>query len=141
MNIREWFGGIKEYDQSTLAAISLDSFLEIYAKATMKYLNVSGSQSLEDIFDFLPKYRLKKIQKLFLEYLEEKGLSQIMDILSSDLSQSELLIPHIEYYKYILKAEIDFEYPDNVRSFLVDLPIYLSWDIDRIREDLENQGN
>ncbi|MGF2617717.1 hypothetical protein FZC84_11830 [Rossellomorea vietnamensis] len=128
MNIREWFGFNGTYNESLEINICVDGLLNLYAKALMEYFSVQVSNVNELIF--IDPTGLSKEQTLFLEWIKDKGIPYLQTIVSTDLPQDEQLVAKIEFDKYILEEEMDFEYPSEVRSSLIgivnDLPQYIN---------------
>ncbi|MFJ7995461.1 hypothetical protein ACIQY5_25550 [Peribacillus frigoritolerans] len=120
MNIREWFGFKGEYDNTLGINACVDSLLELYSKAIKRYFSVHDAESYRAIQN-LDVNGLSKGQRLFLNWLNEKGFPFLNELASRHLPDSEQLIAQIEYDKYILEEEMCFEYPDDVRSSLISI--------------------
>jgi hypothetical protein len=128
MNIREWYGFEGEYDKAMEINICVDGLLVLYAKAIMQYFSVLNVQNYREIQN-IDRSNLETGQVLFLNWLNEKGFPYLTQLAAKHLPNDEELISHIEYDKYILEEEMDFEYPDDVRSSLIsivnDVPDYI----------------
>ncbi|USK44665.1 hypothetical protein [Cytobacillus oceanisediminis] len=129
MNIREWFGFYGEYEMSSDINSCVDGLLEIYAKAIMKYFSVPDAKSYHAI-QKVNRSNLDPAQHLFLDWLNDKGFPYLQDLVSKKLPEDEQLIAKIEYDKYILEEEMDFQFPEDIRSSLIgivsEMPDYIA---------------
>jgi hypothetical protein len=152
MKIREWFGFNEEYNETTEINICVDNLLDLYSKALMKYFSFQ-SESIDTIMKLDPEH-MDKGQVLFKQWLFDKGYPYLKELSGAKLPNDQQLISKIEYDKYILEEEMDFEYPEEVRSSLIGivcaLPEYISaaneqastfnnYDQLTIRNDLMNE--
>ncbi|WP_371018941.1 hypothetical protein [Pseudalkalibacillus sp. JSM 102089] len=128
MNIREWFGYTGEYNKESSINACIDGLLEMYAEAIKQYFSVDHAQSFHDIQD-VDRTNLNNGEILFLDWLEEKGFPYLVSLANKHLPDDEELIAQIDYDKYILEEEMDFEFPEDVRSSLIavvtDMPEYI----------------
>ncbi|NRD78548.1 hypothetical protein HPT25_14385 [Bacillus sp. BRMEA1] len=128
MNIREWYGYSGNYNRNLDINLCVDGLLQLYAKAIMTYFSVNDAKSYHEIQN-VDSSSLNNGQKLFLKWLNEKGFPYLEKLASTNLPNNDELIAHLEYDKYILEEEMDFQYPDDVRSSLIgivnDVPGYI----------------
>jgi hypothetical protein len=130
MDIREWFGRSLQYSPETDIDTSFDSLLSIYQQALTKYF---GLPVLKSIMDVLIQARIKdkgneldQGQKLFLDWYIEKGYHIMKQLVEIKLPKQVSLIAEFEYEIYTIQNEIEnFEYPDDVRSCLINLLVNL----------------
>lgn len=120
MNIREWYGFKGNYDKGTDINICIDGLLDLCAKAIKKYFSVNNAQSYHEIQKIDPQ-NLSIGQALFLEWMNEKGFAFFKELASKHLPNDQELISKIEYDKYILEEEMDFQFPDDVRATLISI--------------------
>ncbi|MED4455881.1 hypothetical protein [Metabacillus fastidiosus] len=120
MNIREWFGFDKEYDSKQDINMCIDELLELYVNAIKKYFSIYDAPDFRSIQN-IDRAKLSVGESMFIEWLTEKGFPYLKKLVALKLPNNELLISKIEYEKYILEEEMDFEYPDDVRSSLIGI--------------------
>lgn len=126
MSIRKWFGCHVEYNQSSSVSKALDELLVMYSEAVMKYLEIPDAQSLIDLIDRVPRIDLDIEKLMFLEWIQEEAFPYFNNnLLVRELVDTSHLKEQIEYVKFTLDQEMDFEYPDNVRSCLVDIVSFM----------------
>lgn len=128
MNSRAWYGVDSHYEEKSGTDKTIDKLLDMYAKAISRYFSVFDSQDYSSIVT-LDKKHLPREKALFRDWFLDKGLPYLKRIAKMTHSESENISSKIEYELYILEEEMDFEYPDDVRSTLIsivnDLPDYI----------------
>jgi hypothetical protein len=128
MSIREWYGFKGEYDKTSDINSCVDGLLTLYAEAIKQYFSLNEATSYRSILT-VDQSKLNLGQKLFLEWLNEKGFPYLNELSSKPLPNNEQLVSKIEYDKYILEEEMDFQFPDDVRASLIsivnDVPEYI----------------
>ena len=138
MNIREWFGCFVQYDPSTNFNKSLDGLLELYAQAVTQYFDFDSVTDAQSLIIEATDKRLSTGQSLFLEWLRSKGLSSVQKLASiTGVKNEEIAVAEINYEKYILEEEMDFEYPDDVRASLISISNDLASLINEISATIE----
>ncbi|MED1607742.1 hypothetical protein P4U90_20690 [Cytobacillus kochii] len=129
MEIRQWYGYNGEYNKNLKINICLDELLELYSKAIIGYFADYSLTNYLDVLN-LEKENLSKSQLLFLKWLADNGFPYLTSLVTIVLPEDDQLIAKIEYDKYILEEEMDFQYPEDVRSMLIgiinDFPEYIS---------------
>ncbi|MFK8881683.1 hypothetical protein ABQ520_13635 [Bacillus velezensis] len=129
MNIREWFNLESDYEK-TKADISIDRMLILCRDALSKYFSVQNSKNIKDMIQRAREEDNDCLDHTFLEWLVEKGIPRLHNIELRDLPNSDHFIAMIEYDEYVLKCEMDFTDPEEVRSciisFVNSLPEYIS---------------
>lgn len=128
MNSRAWYGVDSHFEEKSIADKTVNKLLSMYAEAISRYFSVFDSQDYSSIIT-LDKSKLPKDKVLFRDWFLEKGLPYLKKIAKNNVADSENLISKLEYELYTLKEEMDFEYPEDVRSTLIsivnDLPDYI----------------
>lgn len=128
MNIREWFGSDTEYDSTSDINICIDGLLELSARAIMGYFSIHDASNYQVILN-VKKEGLEKGQQLFLNWLAEKGFPYFKELAAKDLPNDGQLISKLEYDKYMLEEELDFQFLDDLRSVIIsivnDVPEYI----------------
>jgi len=124
MNIRKWFGSTEQYDSNTEFNRCLDKLLVLYRRAIVEYLE--SALPLEDVQELIiSAYRNNSLPKgkiIFLNWFEEKGLSQIQLLANKKDTKNEVeVIAEIEYFYFLLNEEMDFAYPEDVRASLINI--------------------
>ncbi|MHC8514500.1 hypothetical protein [Sporosarcina sp. ITBMC105] len=125
---REWYGVKCQTSNTTKQYEVISELLSMYADAITKYFSVTNSSDYSSI-ESLDKTKLSKDKQLFLEWFIVKGLPFLKSLAELHLPDNVELISKIEYDMYILEEEMDFQYPDDVRSTLInivnDMPEYI----------------
>ncbi|MFE4201141.1 hypothetical protein [Aneurinibacillus aneurinilyticus] len=121
MYIREWYGGMKDMVSINETDKCFDELLVLYAKAISMYFSLSQVTDANKLIELASKQELEVGQKLFLDWFQEKGLPYLKKITSKRLPDNEQLIAQIEYDKYILEDEMDFDDPVGVRACLINI--------------------
>ncbi|MDX6045518.1 MULTISPECIES: hypothetical protein [Bacillus cereus group] len=121
MNIREWFG----YDGKDIFSTESDKYLNklfsIYAQALKYYFSADNASRFSELLHSAKTSpNLTDEQILFLEWIEEKGLETISKYISKSIPNDQELIAQLEYEIYMLEAELDFDYPEDVISGIID---------------------
>lgn len=128
MNIRQWFGIEEEGISSVEVDRSFDGLLELFAKALQGYFNVAPSTDVETLLATVRPS--SKGDELFIKWLKEIGLPTIYNLSKNPMPNDEQLIAKIDYEKFILENELTFEYPQDVRSGIINiidvLPDYIA---------------
>ncbi|MBY9079572.1 hypothetical protein [Paenibacillus sp. CGMCC 1.18879] len=122
MNIREWFGCFVQYDPSTGFNKSLDDLLEVYAEAVTRYFQIDSASGAQELIIKASGSQLTKGQTLFLNWFESKGLPAVSSLSNiTQVKNEEAAVAEIVYETYILQEEMDFSYPEDVRSSLINI--------------------
>jgi hypothetical protein len=121
MNIREWFGFRKQYHPNGETDRCLDSLLSLYSKALTQYFSASDVQNVNHLIEILSQRHLSRSENLFFDWLTSKGLHMLESISSKSLPNDNQLTAKIEYERFILEEEMDFEFPEDVRASLINI--------------------
>lgn len=128
MNSRAWFGVNSHFEQESIQDQLINDLLKMYADALTQYFSIGDSHDYK-IIEKIDKSKLPKDKKLFLEWFLEKGLPFLQNLAKMNIPDGKELSSKLEYDMYILEEEMDFQYPDDVRSTLIgivnDLPDYI----------------
>ncbi|ASI84722.1 hypothetical protein FORC48_3642 [Bacillus cereus] len=121
MGIREWFGYKGETVFSTQSDEYLDKLLGVYVRAFKQYFSVEDAQNINELLHIVKQRpNIDTEQALFLEWVEEDGLQIISKYITKTIPKNEQLIAQLEYEIYILESEMDFEYPEDVISSIIN---------------------
>jgi len=121
MNIREWFGYKGDNIFGTESDKCLDNLFSLYAKALEGYFSVNNTSDYSTFLHTVKNKKLTKSQELFLQWLEEKGIQQLLEFANKSVPSDEDLIATLEYEIYMLECEMDFDYPDDVVSSIMSI--------------------
>ncbi|MFD2618618.1 hypothetical protein [Terrilactibacillus laevilacticus] len=124
MNIRGWFGYNGSIPDS-LTNNTLDKLLELYYTALTQYFSAPETTNINQMIQHLRDTNLNTDRKRFLEWMIETGASQLKDIAATELPYHDQIIAKLEYDYYILGEEMDFDYPEDVRSTLIGIACQL----------------
>lgn len=129
MNIREWFGFSGDFNSITMVNESIEKLLYVYSNALKEYFSVHDAKDYK-VIKTLNEVDLNIEQKLFLEWLNNKGFDYLCYLASTNFANDATLNAKIQYDLYILEEEMDFEFPNDVMSSLIsvvnDFPDYLA---------------
>ncbi|EJQ61749.1 hypothetical protein [Bacillus mycoides] len=139
MNIREWFGYNKDFIVSTQTDKYLDKLFVIYAKALKEYFSVKDASNLDELLHNVKKSNLTKGQQLFLSWFEEKGINQLRIFVSKTIPNDETLLATLDYEIYMMEEEMDFDYPEDIVSTLMNITTLLPEIINPILENASTQ--
>ncbi|WP_428828498.1 hypothetical protein ACPJHH_13100 [Bacillus altitudinis] len=126
MNIREWFGMIP-YSEKTEAQCALDRVLTLHREALVQYLSVDDRG---DIYDLIRAAKITDKNSgdvLFLDWLIEKGLTQICSLDFSKITDQEKFIAMVDLDEFVLQNEMDFLEPNEVRGCIISFLSDLKW--------------
>lgn len=118
-NIRNWFGVSRLAVGKTEE--SLDSLLKLYGIAISKYFSCEDAVSASELICKAAANTLSKGEEMFLKWFKDVGSPYIVSILEGRLPDNPELVAQFEYEQYILQEEMNFQYPDDVRSLLVNI--------------------
>ncbi|WP_242477582.1 hypothetical protein [Bacillus cereus] len=139
MNIREWFGYNKEFIVSTQTDKYLDKLFVIYAEALKEYFSVKDASNLNELLHSAKKSKLTKGQQLFLNWLEEKGIDQLLTFIPRTIPNNEALLAVLDYEIYMMEEEMDFDYPEDIVSTLMNITTLLPEIINPVLESASTQ--
>ncbi|WP_342576451.1 hypothetical protein [Paenibacillus sp. FSL M8-0142] len=138
MNIREWFGCSVQYDPSTNFNQSLDDLLKLYADALTRYLKIDSAPDVQGLIIEASGNQLTRGQMLFLDWFESKGLPSVQSLANiTEVANEQTAVAEISYEAYILKEEMDFDYPEDVRSSLITISNELQSTINEVSITIE----
>lgn len=127
---QNWFGVnyIAEPNKSTKA---LNNLMLLFKDAIHKYFDLDETKDPKEFIRIVKSRRdLSSGNIMFITWFEEK-LPMIKYYLNQQLPESDLLTSGLKYEHYILEQEMEMEFPEDMRSCLVDIINYLP---DRIKE-------
>ena len=128
MNSRAWYGVDNHTVEKSESNVLVDRLLSMYADAISRYFAVVDSRDYTAIMK-MDKSKLPVDKLLFLDWFSEKGLPFLKKLAETNLRDRESVVSKLEYELYILEEEMDFQYPEDVRSTLIsivnDLPDYI----------------
>lgn len=135
MGIRAWFGYRGEAIFSTQSDEYLDKLLDVYIRALKQYFSVEDAKDINEMVRIVKQRpHVDTEQTLFLEWIEESGLDIISKYINKTIPKNDQLIAQLEYEIYILESEMDFEYPEDVISSIINTTNLFSEIIDPVLE-------
>jgi len=127
MSIREWFNFKGTYNDTAFNN-SLDVLLRMYATSLSKYLGLEfeNHPNVESVLTKAMEQELNTGQELFIHWYLQKGQEKMLELCHVTQVQNEDdAIAEIAYEQFILESELDFEYPEDVRSCLIGITLQL----------------
>ncbi|MBU8803280.1 hypothetical protein KM871_00530 [Bacillus subtilis] len=100
------------------------------------YFNIKNSK---DIYDFLSQAKRQSKDTLFVEWFINKGISKLKSINFNNLPKDDRFLAMLELDEYILKSEMDFADPEEIRSCIISFVSSLQQYIDLCKEELNEE--
>nr|WP_250628860.1 hypothetical protein [Bacillus subtilis] len=100
------------------------------------YFNIKNSQ---DIYDLLTQAERQNKDSLFIEWFLNKGIPKLKSIDLNNLPKDDRFLAMLELDEYILKSEMDFADPEEIRSCIISFVSSLQQYIDLCREELNEE--
>ncbi|QHF58007.1 SPBc2 prophage-derived protein [Bacillus subtilis] len=100
------------------------------------YFNIKNSQ---DIYDLLTQVERHNKDSLFIEWFLNKGIPKLKSIDLNNLPKDDRFLAMLELDEYILKSEMDFADPEEIRSCIISFVSSLQQYIDLCREELNEE--
>lgn len=137
MNSRAWYGVEEHFVEKSEPDRLVTKLLNMCAEAIGQYFTVGNSRDYSAIMK-MDKTKLPIPKLLFLEWFSEKGLPFLKELAEINLPEKETLTSKLEYELYILEEEMDFQYPDDVRSTLISIVNDLT-EYTKVREEVSRK--
>lgn len=116
MEIRKWFG-LEAFTKYTESDKAMDKMLELCREALNTYFSVSHSENINELVQ--KAHSNDGNDTHFLEWITEKGLPRLNNIDFSNLPNEKRFVSMIEIDEFVLKNEMDFSDPDEVRGCII----------------------
>ncbi|PHI50638.1 hypothetical protein B9T64_06400 [Bacillus halotolerans] len=100
------------------------------------YFNIKYSL---DIYDFLTQAERQNKDNLFVEWFINKGIPKLRIIDLNNLPKDDRFLAMLELDEYILKSEMDFADPEEIRSCIISFVSCLQQYIDLCKEELNEE--
>ncbi|HHB2053554.1 hypothetical protein ACQKNN_10100 [Bacillus paramycoides] len=139
MSIREWFGYAESHKFITNTDSSMDKLLSLYVQALKHYFSVDQVSEYTEFLKAIKEKQLSRDQILFLNWIENKGMKLLRNIAEKSVPDSEEVIAMIDYEVYMLDMGMDFTYPEDIVSSLIDSANLLPEIINPILENSSSQ--
>ncbi|PRS01458.1 hypothetical protein C6W26_17615 [Bacillus halotolerans] len=100
------------------------------------YFNIKNSK---DIYVFLSQAKRQSKDILFVEWFINKGIPKLKSINFNNLPKDDRFLAMLELDEYILKSEMDFADPEEIRSCIISFVSSLQQYIDLCKEELNEE--
>ncbi|WDI23483.1 hypothetical protein PUW21_10690 [Bacillus subtilis] len=128
-----WFDLNSRIDSESEISCCFLRLFDLIRESLHLYFNIKNFQ---DIYDLLTQAERQNKDSLFIEWFLNKGIPKLKSIDLNNLPKDDRFLAMLELDEYILKSEMDFADPEEIRSsFVSSLQQY----IDLCKEELNEE--
>ncbi|MFL0445426.1 hypothetical protein ACH0BE_19585 [Bacillus subtilis] len=131
-----WFDLNYRTDSESKISCCLLRLFDLIKESLHIYFNIKNSK---DIYDFLSQAKRQSKDTLFVEWFINKGISKLKSINFNNLPKDDRFLAMLELDEYILKSEMDFADPEEIRSCIISFVSSLQQYIDLCKEELNEE--
>ncbi|MCY7839657.1 hypothetical protein MOC32_14590 [Bacillus spizizenii] len=131
-----WFDLNYRTDTESKISCCLLRLFDLIQESLHIYFNIKNSK---DIYDFLSQAKRQSKDTLFVEWFINKGISKLKSINFNNLPKDDRFLAMLELDEYILKSEMDFADPEEIRSCIISFVSSLQQYIDLCKEELNEE--
>lgn len=131
-----WFDLNYRTDSESKISCCLLRLFDLMKESLHIYFNIKNSK---DIYDFLSQAKRQSKDNLFVEWFINKGIPKLKSINFNNLPADDRFLAMLELDEYILKSEMDFADPEEIRSCIISFVSSLQQYIDLCREELNEE--
>lgn len=131
-----WFDLNSRIDSESEISCCLLRLFDLIKESLHLYFNIKNSQ---DIYDLLTQAERQNKDSLFIEWFLNKGIPKLKSIDLNNLPKDDRFLAMLELDEYILKSEMDFADPEEIRSCIISFVSSLQQYIDLCREELNEE--
>jgi hypothetical protein len=122
--LRKWFNSKIMFSENREVDFALDKLFDLMKQGFLKYFNIKDASCFDEAVEIAKQGERTRGEKLFIEWIEEKGKLRIDEILKFDFPNEQHVIAGVEYDIYIMDAEVTGYLPDeaaDMRGMLISL--------------------
>lgn len=131
-----WFDLNYRTDKESKISCCLLRLFDLMKESLHIYFNIKNSK---DIYDFLSQAKRLSKDNLFVEWFLNKGIPKLKSINFNNLPKDDRFLAMLELDEYILKSEMDFADPEEIRSCIISFVSSLQQYIDLCKEELNEE--
>ncbi|MED1820595.1 hypothetical protein P4V11_16930 [Bacillus subtilis] len=131
-----WFDLYYRTDSESKISCYLLRLFDLMKESLHIYFNIKNSK---DIYDFLSQAKRQSKDNLFVEWFINKGIPKLKSINFNNLPKDDRFLAMLELDEYILKSEMDFADPEEIRSCIISFVSSLQQYIDLCKEELNEE--
>ncbi|MEC1408878.1 hypothetical protein [Bacillus halotolerans] len=131
-----WFDLNYRTDSECKNSCCLLRLFDLMKESLHIYFNIKNSK---DIYDFLSQAKRQSKDTLFVEWFINKGIPKLKSINFNNLPKDDRFLAMLELDEYILKSEMDFADPEEIRSCIISFVSSLQQYIDLCKEELNEE--
>ncbi|MED3441596.1 hypothetical protein MKS87_10860 [Bacillus subtilis] len=131
-----WFDLNYRTDSESKISCCLLRLFDLMKESLHIYFNIKNSK---DIYDFLSQAKRQSKDNLFVEWFINKGIPKLKSIDLNNLPKDDRFLAMLELDEYILKSEMDFADPEEIRSCIISFVSSLQQYIDLCKEELNEE--
>ncbi|MGG1455453.1 hypothetical protein [Bacillus subtilis] len=131
-----WFDLYYRTDSESKISCCLLRVFDLMKESLHIYFNIKNSK---DIYDFLSQAKRQSKDNLFVEWFINKGIPKLKSINFNNLPKDDRFLAMLELDEYILKSEMDFADPEEIRSCIISFVSSLQQYIDLCKEELNEE--
>ncbi|CUB31979.1 hypothetical protein BN2127_JRS1_09516 [Bacillus cereus] len=131
-----WFDLNYRTDKESKISCCLLRLFDLMKESLHIYFNIKNSK---DIYDFLSQAKRLSKDNLFVEWFLNKGIPKLKSINFNNLPKDDRFLAMLELDEYILKSEMDFADPEEIRSCIISFVSSLQQYIDLSKEELNEE--
>ncbi|MCY8997963.1 hypothetical protein [Bacillus inaquosorum] len=132
-----WFDLNYRTDSESEISCCLLRLFDLMKESLHIYFNIKNSL---DIYDFLTQAERQNKDNLFVEWFINKGIPKLRSIDFNNLPKDDRFLAMLELDEYILKSEMDFADPEEIRSCIISSVNSLQQYIDLCKEELNEEN-
>lgn len=131
-----WFDLNYRTDSESKISCCLLRLFDLMKESLHIYFNIKNSK---DIYVFLSQAKRQSKDILFVEWFINKGIPKLKSINFNNLPKDDCFLAMLELDEYILKSEMDFADPEEIRSCIISFVSSLQQYIDLCKEELNEE--
>ncbi|MCY8798133.1 hypothetical protein [Bacillus inaquosorum] len=131
-----WFDLNYRTDLESKISCCLLRLFDLIKESLHLYFNIKNAL---DIYDFLTQAERQNKDNLFVEWFINKGNPKLRSIDFNNLPKDDRFLAMLELDEYILKSEMDFADPEEIRSCIISFVSSLQQYIDLCKEELNEE--
>ncbi|CAF1780679.1 hypothetical protein [Bacillus subtilis] len=131
-----WFDLNYRTDTESKIICCLLRLFDLIQESLHIYFNIKNSK---DIYVFLSQAKRQSKDILFVEWFINKGIPKLKSINFNSLPKDDRFLAMLELDEYILKSEMDFADPEEIRSCIISFVSSLQQYIDLCKEELNEE--
>ena len=131
-----WFDLNHRTDSESKISCCLLRLFDLMKESLHIYFSIKNPK---DIYDCLSQAKRQSKDNLFVEWFLNKGIPKLRSMDLNNLPKDDRFLAMLELDEYILKSEMDFADPEEIRSCIISFVNSLQQYIDLSKEELNEE--